>query len=160
MTDALERELSLSARGINDRNETIPSQRTQRRSTETEKAANSCTRHDKPDSVHGRLSVWIDLFPPSRARQRIITGECEDNARGIHTLCSACSELGDVSFDRLTSAAGSSHLHDDNTTPYRKHSVLTGDVEEQLAHWQRKGGGQEIRNRRRRKRSGDVNQPA
>jgi len=47
---------------------------------------------------------------------------------------------------KTTSAVRSSYLHDNNTTPYRKHSMLPNDIEEQLAHRQWEGGGQEIRN--------------
>ena len=47
---------------------------------------------------------------------------------------------------KTTSEVGSSYLHNYDTTPYRKHSMLPNDIEKQLAHWQWEGGGQEIRN--------------
>lgn len=79
-----------------------PSQGNQRGRTEAEKATDTRAEHDKPDGIYRSLGVWIDLFPPSRARERVITSECKDNTRGIYALGCACSELVDLSFpDRL-----------------------------------------------------------
>jgi hypothetical protein len=75
-----------------------PSQGNQGGRTETKKAANSRAEHDEPDGIYRSLSVRVDLFPPSRARERVITGECKDNTRGIYALGCTCSELADLSF--------------------------------------------------------------
>jgi hypothetical protein len=73
-----------------------PSQGNQRSRTEAEKATNTRAEHDKPDGIYRSLSVRVDLFPPSRARERVITSECKDNTRGIYALGRACSELVDL----------------------------------------------------------------